>query len=121
MAARRSSSIEKEMSPFQNIDFIHVNGHTEEMMLPVIEYNNQKIIFAADLIPSSYHLPLPWIMSYDVRPLISMEEKGRVLQMAIDQKCILLFEHDPVYQAAVVEQTDKGIKIRERGDLINLL
>jgi len=113
--------VEKNISPFQNIDFIHVNGHTEEMMLPVITYQNQKIIFAADLIPSSYHLPLPWIMSYDVRPLVSMEEKSRVLQMAAEQKWILLFEHDPIYQAAVVEQTEKGIKILERGDLGNFL
>ena len=113
--------IEKETSPFQNINFIHVNGHTEDMMLPVIEYNSQKIIFAADLLPSSYHLPLPWIMSYDVRPLVSMEEKSRVLQMAAEQKCILLFEHDPVYEAAVVEQTEKGIKILERGDLVDFL
>jgi glyoxylase-like metal-dependent hydrolase (beta-lactamase superfamily II) len=109
--------IEKDTSPFQNIDFIHVNGHTEQMMLPVIRYGKKKMIYTADLIPSSYHLPLPWVMSYDVRPLLSMEEKARILQMAVEEECILLFEHDPVFEAAVVEQTEKGIKIRERGDL----
>ena len=91
------------------------------MMLPVVKYEGQKIIFVADLLPSSFHLPLPWIMSYDVRPLISMEEKEKVLKMAADEQCILMFEHDPVYEAAIVEQTDKGIKIRERGNFINFL
>lgn len=113
--------IENEKSPFTNIDFIHVNGHTEQMMLPVIHYKNQKIIYAADLIPSSYHLPLPWVMSYDVRPLLTMQEKESVLKQAAEEKCILLFEHDPTYEAAVVEQTEKGVKILERGDLRNFI
>jgi glyoxylase-like metal-dependent hydrolase (beta-lactamase superfamily II) len=113
--------IENEISPFTNIDFIHVNGHTEQMMLPVIHHKNQKIIYAADLIPSSYHLPLPWVMSYDVRPLLTMQEKESVLKQAAEEKCILLFEHDPTYEAAVVEQTEKGVKILERGDLRNFI
>jgi glyoxylase-like metal-dependent hydrolase (beta-lactamase superfamily II) len=113
--------IENDNSPFANIDFIHVNGHTEQMMLPAIRYKNQTILYAADLIPSSFHLPLPWIMSYDVRPLLSMQEKESVLKKAVEEKYILLFEHDPVYEAAVVEQTEKGIKILERGDLKNFL
>lgn len=113
--------IENEKSPFTNIDFIHVNGHTEQMMLPVIHYKNQKIIYAADLIPSSYHLPLPWVMSYDVRPLLTMQEKESLLKQAAEEKCILLFEHDPTYEAAVVEQTEKGVKILERGDLRNFI
>jgi glyoxylase-like metal-dependent hydrolase (beta-lactamase superfamily II) len=113
--------IEKGSSPFSNIDFIHVDGHTEQMMLPVIHYQEQKILYVADLLPSSFHIPLPWIMSYDVRPLLTMQEKEHVLQMAVDERCILLFEHDPLYEAAVVEQTEKGIKIRERGDLRNFL
>lgn len=113
--------IENEKSPFTNIDFIHVDGHTEQMMLPVIHYKNQKIIYAADLIPSSFHLPLPWVMSYDVRPLLTMQEKEIVLKQAAEEKCILLFEHDPAYEAAVVEQTEKGVKILERGDLKNFI
>jgi len=113
--------IEKGISPFENIKFIHVDGHTEQMMLPVISYKNQKIIYAADLIPSSFHLPLPWVMSYDVRPLLTMQEKENVLKMSVEEKCILLFEHDPTYQAATVEQTEKGIRILERGDLVNFL
>lgn len=113
--------IEKGKTPFDNIDFIHVDGHTEQMMLPVIKYEDKKIVFAADLLPSSFHIPLPWVMSYDVRPLLTMQEKEFFLQKAVDEKYILLFEHDPLYEAAVVEQTEKGIKIRERGDFIHFI
>lgn len=104
-------------SPFAGLSFIHVDGHTEQMMLPVIQYKNQKIIYCADLFPSSYHIPLPWVMSYDMRPLQTMEEKQSVLQQAVDEQCILLFEHDPVYEAALVENTEKGVRLRERGAL----
>jgi glyoxylase-like metal-dependent hydrolase (beta-lactamase superfamily II) len=109
--------IEKDQSPFSYIDFIHVDGHTEQMMLPVIHYKDQKIIYAADLLPSSHHIPLAWIMSYDMRPLVTMQEKQEVLQQAATEKHIIVFEHDPVFEAAVVEQTEKGIAIRERGAL----
>jgi glyoxylase-like metal-dependent hydrolase (beta-lactamase superfamily II) len=107
--------LSKGASPFKNIDFIFVDGHTEQMMLPVISFNGQKIIYAADLLPSSFHIPIPWIMSYDMRPLQTIVEKQDVLQNAADNSHILFFEHDPLYEAAVVEQTDKGIRIRERG------
>ncbi|WP_221394169.1 MBL fold metallo-hydrolase [Dyadobacter sp. NIV53] len=113
--------IKKGMSPFQHIDFIHVDGHTEQMMLPVISYKDQKIIYVADLLPSSFHVPLPWIMSYDVRPLLTMQEKEALLEKAADEKYILLFEHDPIYEAALVEKAEKGIKIQERGDFINFI
>ena len=113
--------IEKGKTPFDNIDFILVDGHTEQMMLPVIKYEDKKIVFVADLLPSSFHIPLPWIMSYDVRPLLTMQEKEFLLKKAVDEKYILLFEHDPLYEAAVVEQTEKGIKIRERGDFVNFV
>lgn len=106
-----------ESSPFPNIDFIKVKGHTEQMMLPVIRYKNKTLIYAADLFPSSAHVPLPWVMAYDVRPLLTMEEKERVLNNAIDENAILIFEHDPLYVAAILEKTEKGVRIKERGDL----
>jgi len=115
------SFIEKGNSPFSSIDFIHVDGHTEQMMLPVIRYNNRKIIYAADLLPSSFHIALPWVMGYDVRPLLTMQEKEQVLKTALTENHILLFEHDPFYEAAVLEQTEKGIIIRERGALSNFI
>lgn len=113
--------VEKDASPFPAMDFMRVNGHTEQMMLPVIRYKDQTIIYAADLLPSSAHIPMPWVMAYDVRPLVTMEEKEQVLHRAVDEKCILLFEHDPVYEAAIVENTERGIRIRERGALSDFL
>lgn len=109
--------VENGASPFADIGLLHVDGHTEQMMLPVIQYKNQKIIYCADLVPSSYHIPLAWIMSYDMRPLQTLTEKETVLAQAAAEQHILFFEHDPVYEAAIVERTDKGIRIRERGAL----
>lgn len=113
--------IPKGQSLFDNIGLIHVDGHTEQMMLPVIQHKNQKIFYCADLFPSSFHVPIPWIMSYDMRPLQTMEEKQSVLKQAVDEQWILLFEHDPVYEAALVENTEKGVRIRERGLLGDFL
>lgn len=113
--------IDNGESPFKAISLINVDGHTEQMMLPVIQYKNQKIIYCADLFPSSYHVPIPWVMSYDMRPLQTMEEKQNVLQQAVNEQCILFFEHDPVYEAAMVEHTEKGIRIRKRGTLRDFL
>ncbi|MCE7058760.1 MBL fold metallo-hydrolase [Dyadobacter sp. CY343] len=113
--------IQDNVSPFGSMDFLYVNGHTEQMMLPVITYKDQKIIYVADLLPSSFHIPLPWIMSYDMRPLQTMDEKQALLQDAADGNHILIFEHDPIYEAAIVEQTEKGIRIKERGKLSDFI
>ncbi|GHB72362.1 MBL fold metallo-hydrolase [Persicitalea jodogahamensis] len=111
----------EDSSPFLHIDFIKVKGHTEQMMLPVIHYKEKTLIYAADLIPSTAHVPLPWVMAYDVRPLLTMEEKDRVLNRALDENAILIFEHDPVYEAAILEKNEKGIRIKERGALEDFL
>lgn len=113
--------LEQGNSPFENIEFISVDGHTEHMLLPVIRYRSKTLIYAADLIPSSAHISLPWIMAYDVRPLLTMQEKGQVLNRAAAEDCILIFEHDPVHEAAVVEKTEKGVRIKERGPLASFL
>ncbi len=110
-----------EDSPFPHVNFINVRGHTEQMMLPIIHYNNKTLIFAADLIPSAAHVPLPWVMAYDVRPLRTMDEKADVLNFAISENAILIFEHDPVYEAATLEKTEKGIRILVRGALTDFI
>ncbi len=107
----------EDRSPFPNIDFIKVDGHTEQMMLPVINYKGRALIYAADLIPSSAHISLPWVMAYDVRPLLTMEEKERVLNRTVEEDAILIFEHDPIHEAAVLEKTEKGVRVKERGRL----
>ncbi len=108
-------------SPFENVDFIHVDGHTEQMMLPLIRHRESTLLYAADLLPSSAHISLPWVMAYDVRPLLTMQEKESVLRRAVAENYVLLFEHDPVHEAAVVEMTEKGVRLRERGPLTGFL
>lgn len=86
------------------------NGHTQSMMHPVIEYNGKKVIYLADMIPTQAHIPVPYVMGYDVRPLETMNEKSAVLKEAAEKNHILFFEHDPFSEACLVEQTEKGIR-----------
>lgn len=92
--------------------FIVVNGHTDSMMLPLINQGDNTIVYMADLIPSSAHIPIPYVMAYDMNPLISMEEKEIILDGAANNDWILFFEHDPLIEACSVERTEKGIKIK---------
>lgn len=113
--------IDRGTSPFGDISFIHVDGHTEEMILPLIDCNGKKYLFAADLLPSSAHLPIAWVMGYDVRPLVTMDEKKQVLQKVSDEQITLIFEHDAGYEAATVRQGERGIEINTRGRLADYL
>ncbi|WP_234733038.1 MBL fold metallo-hydrolase [Tellurirhabdus bombi] len=103
------------------IELIQVDGHTEKMVLPKFSLGGQTLVYAADLIPSAAHVPLPWIMSYDVRPLLTMAEKETLLRQAAVENWILIFEHDPLIEAATVESTEKGIRIKQKGRLADLL
>ncbi len=96
---------------FNNIDTFFVDGHTESMMLPKISYKGKTIVFMADLLPSIGHLPLPYIMGYDTRPLITMTEKEKFLVEAVEKEYILFFEHDNVNECCTVKQTDKGVRV----------
>lgn len=97
-----------------NFEIIYVNGHTDAMMLPSLNYNGKKIIYCADLIPSTGHVPLPYVMAYDTRPLLTLQEKEKFLTDAVNQNAVLFFEHDPVDECCILEQTERGIKIREK-------
>lgn len=98
-----------------------VDGHTEKMTLPLIEAGGKKILFCADLIPSSAHIPLPYVMGYDVRPLLTMDEKARLLDKAAEEQWVLVFEHDPVTEAATVERTEKGVRLKDSGRLADFI
>lgn len=99
----------------------YVDGHTEKMTLPILKVNGRTVLYCADLIPSAGHVPLPYVMAYDVRPLLTMDEKARLLAMAAQENWVLVFEHDPVTEAATVEATERGIKIKERGRLADFI
>jgi glyoxylase-like metal-dependent hydrolase (beta-lactamase superfamily II) len=90
-----------------------VNGHTQAMMLPQINYKGKTIVFMADLLPSQGHIPLPYIMGYDMFPLTTLQEKKSFLREALDNEYILFFEHDPQYECCTLQQTEKGIRPKE--------
>lgn len=96
-----------------NISVLFVNGHTESMMLPTITYKGKTIVFMADLLPSYAHIPLPYVMGYDTRPLLTMNEKENFLNEALQNDYILYFEHDPVHECCTLQQTEKGIRPKE--------
>ena len=87
-----------------------VNGHTESMMLPQINYKGKTIIYMADLLPSMAHIPVPYVMAYDTRPLETLKEKKSFLKEALDNEYILFFEHDPQIECCNLALTEKGIR-----------
>jgi glyoxylase-like metal-dependent hydrolase (beta-lactamase superfamily II) len=95
------------------LSFIEVNGHTEAMMLPKIKLKDTTLLYMADLIPSSAHLPMPYVMAYDVRPLDTIKEKHRILDQAVTEDWKLFFEHDPLVECISLERTEKGIRKKE--------
>ena len=96
-----------------NMDFIFVDGHTDSMMLPVISWRGRKICFMADLLPSVGHIPMAYVMGYDTRPLITLDEKAKILRRAVDENWVLFFEHDSLHECATLQNTEKGIRAGE--------
>ncbi|MBC7606187.1 MAG: MBL fold metallo-hydrolase [Burkholderiales bacterium] len=90
-----------------------VNGHTEKMMIPQIQYQDKTICFMADLLPTAGHIPLPYVMGYDTRPLLTLPEKERFLAAAADNNYYLMLEHDAHNQIITVERTDKGVRQKD--------
>jgi glyoxylase-like metal-dependent hydrolase (beta-lactamase superfamily II) len=98
----------------KDIDILFSKGHTQSMMHPLIPYKGSKLLYLADVIPTQAHLPIPYVMGYDVRPLDTMKEKIDILNMAVENNWVLYFEHDPLHEACTVQQTEKGIKVAEQ-------
>lgn len=98
-------------SPFSSFDIGFVSGHTDKMMIPKIKYKDKVICYMADLLPSVGHIPLPYVMGYDTRPLITLEEKKIFLNEAADKGYILFMEHDPENECCTVKHTEKGVRL----------
>jgi glyoxylase-like metal-dependent hydrolase (beta-lactamase superfamily II) len=96
-----------------NISIRFVNGHTESMMLPQIQYKKKTIVYMADLLPSAGHIPIPYVMAYDMFPLTTLNEKKSFLNEAIDNDYILFFEHDPLNECCNLQHTERGIRPKE--------
>jgi len=96
-----------------NFEIFYVDGHTEKQMIPYIKYQDKTIVFCADLLATAGHIPLPYVMGYDTRPLLTMPEKSKFLNLAADQNHYLFLEHDAHNQIITVEHTDKGVRLKE--------
>lgn len=100
--------LDGETELFPGLQLKVVNGHTEGQQLPLIDYKGRKLLFCADLFPTFGHLPLPYVMGYDVRPLQTMEERAEYLPWAIEEEIVLFYEHDPYNECGTVKRTEKG-------------
>ena len=107
--SRRQFSFVDELG----FEVFYADGHTEKQMLPIISHKGQKIAFAGDLIPTAGHVPLPYVMGYDVRPLTTLKEKDLFLNYAADNNVLLLLEHDSVNEVISLKRTEKGVRVNQ--------
>jgi len=103
---------EKELFP--GVDLLVCNGHTSAQQLPLISDGSMKMLFCCDLVPTASHVPYPYIMGYDVRPLVTLEEKKRILPRAEKEGWILFLEHDPDTEAITLKRTEKGYAVDKK-------
>lgn len=110
--------IQKPVSDFLEkselgLGVLFVNGHTEKMMIPHVYFKGKTICFMADLLPTAGHIPLPYVMGYDTRPLITLTEKEKFLNTAAENNFYLFLEHDAHNEIITVEKTEKGVRLKE--------
>ena len=98
-------------SLFPGFDFLTMDGHTDKQMLPKIQYKGHTLVFMADLLPSVGHIPLPYVMGYDTRPLLTLQEKQQFLEEAAQNQYVLFLEHDSVNECCTVKMTEKGVRV----------
>ncbi|MDT8324677.1 MAG: MBL fold metallo-hydrolase [Bacteroidota bacterium] len=111
--------VEEELFPGMRVEVI--DGHTFGQQLLRLTEGDQSVVFAADLIPMSSHVPEAWIMGYDLQPLVTLEEKRRLLTLAVERQDILIYEHDAFCEASLVRRDDKGYRAHEHGTLDHVL
>lgn len=105
--------VEEEMEIFPGFRLAFYNGHTDGQMIPHIQYKGKTIVFMADLLPSTAHVPMPYVMAYDTRPLLTLQEKEKFFADAISNEYILFLEHDLYNECCTIENTEKGPRVKE--------
>ncbi len=113
--------IEEEGEYIPNIIFKLYNGHTEGQVIPYIKYNGKTVVFMADLMPSAAHIPMPWIMAYDTKPLETLKDRERFYGESLANDYILFLEHDLYHEACVLQDTPKGARVARKGKLIDFI
>lgn len=113
--------IDDEGEYIPNITFKMFNGHTEGQVIPHINTGDSTVVFMADLLPATAHIPMPWIMAYDVRPLLTLKDKERFFDDALANNYILFFEHDIHNEACTLQDTPKGVRVKDTGKLTDFI
>lgn len=98
---------------FDAFEIFYANGHTDAQMIPLIDYQGKKLAFMADLLPSAGHVPLPYVMGYDTRPLLTLDEKKLFLGRCADEEIFMFMEHDATNEIITVQNTEKGVRFKE--------
>ncbi|WP_166386780.1 MBL fold metallo-hydrolase [Polaribacter sp. 11A2H] len=101
-------------------DILFMDGHTEKQMLPMLSYQGKTIVFMADLLPTIGHIPLPYVMGYDTRPLLTIKEKAAFLNLAADKEYYLFLEHDAYNELCTVQHTEKGVRLKNTHKFIDI-
>ena len=115
---KRTDRITK--NAFGEMDVFFADGHTESQMIPIMDYKGRKVAFMADLLPSTGHIPLPYVMGYDTRPLLTLDEKEQFLKKCADEEIVLFLEHDSVNECCTVQNTEKGVRLKDSFSLSEL-
>lgn len=113
--------IESEGEWLPGFEIFNFNGHTDAQMIPHLQVNGKTVVFMADLLPSVGHIPLPYVMGYDTRPLLTLEEKKAFMDKAADENYILFLEHDLYHECCTVMHTEKGVRLNQAGKLSDFL
>lgn len=105
----------KTFSNYENLGFgvLFVDGHTDKQMIPHLDYKGKKLVFMADLLPTAGHIPLPFVMGYDTRPLLTLPEKKSFLETAANENYYLFLEHDAHNEIITLQNTEKGVRLKE--------
>ena len=113
--------IENDMEIYENVSVKIYNGHTAGQVIPFLNVNGNTLVYMADFIPTSAHIPLAWVISYDTQPLVSLAEKENFLKIAAEKNYVLFFEHDIINECCYVHETEKGIRVKTAGNLVDFL
>ena len=113
--------VDDQNSLFKNFSILYVDGHTESQMIPHINYKGKTIVFAADLLPSTGHIPLPYVMGYDTKPLVTLNEKEKFLNDAVNKEYIIFLQHDNYNECCTLKHSEKGVRLDKAFKLTEIL
>ena len=109
----RTNTKDFQISSELGFDILYVDGHTDKQMIPHLQYQGKTLVFMADLLPTVGHIPLPYVMGYDTRPLLTLAEKEKFLHKAAANEFYLFLEHDAHNEICTLQETEKGIRLKD--------